>query len=75
MNNSHENRFPIENNEDIRQHWIDFKESMIKKAEYNKQNLNRNLNGAGKFVDFLCGIESQKNTSYVNATEENWPSK
>ncbi len=65
----------IQTDEDIRLLWVEFKEHLMNKAEYAKENHNRFLNGAGKFVDFLCGIESPKNTAYAQSTEKDWPSK
>ncbi len=76
MKNSLCRRLPltIETDEQIRQLWVEFKEHLISKKDYRKENKDRFLNGAGKFVDFLCGIESQKGTSYLQSTKDDWPS-
>ena len=63
---------PIENQ--LREAWHQFRTYAKDHMGYtNKQNLNESLNGAGAFVDFLCGKRPKMGTSYATTEEDNWP--
>lgn len=63
---------PIE--KQLREAWQEFRRYAEKNMGYtNKQNLNECLNGAGAFVDFLCGKQPKMNTKYSTTKGEEWP--
>jgi len=63
---------PIE--KQLHQAWYEFRTYAKGNMGYtNEQNLNESLNGAGAFVDYLCGKRPRMNTRYATADEENWP--
>lgn len=68
----------IETCEEIRGLLVEFKDYMMKEETgyTNKQNVGRCVNGAGSFVDFLCGIKPKKNRSYFSYDLQKtpWPS-
>ncbi|NOT22790.1 MAG: hypothetical protein HOP22_08690 [Nitrospiraceae bacterium] len=50
----------------LREAWIEFQKYSQKEMGYtNRQNLNECLNGAGAFVDFICGRTPKAGTSYA----------
>jgi len=61
---------PVE--EKLIEAWRDFKTHAQQRMGYtNQQNINECVNGAGAFVDFLCGRQPRAGTSY--ATAATWP--
>ena len=60
---------PIE--EKLIEVWQEFKIHPQNMGYTNPQNINECLNGAGAFVDFLCGRLPRAGTSY--ATAARWP--
>lgn len=66
------NSIPIE--KQLRQVWYEFRAYAKENMGYtDKQNLNECLNGAGAFVDFLCGKQPRMNTRYATNEKGNWP--
>ena len=51
--------------------WHEFKIHAQNMGYTNQQNINECLNGAGAFLDFLCGRHPRAGTSYSTATR--WP--
>ena len=51
--------------------WHEFKIHAQNMGYTNQQNINDCLNGAGAFLDFLCGRQPRAGTSY--ATSARWP--
>jgi hypothetical protein len=51
--------------------WHEFKIHAQNMGYTNQQNINECLNGAGAFLDFLCGRQPRAGTSYATATR--WP--
>jgi len=51
--------------------WHEFKIHAQNMGYANQQNINECLNGAGAFLDFLCGRQPRAGTSYATATR--WP--
>ena len=74
------NRIPltVETCEEMRRLFVEFKEYMMKEETgyTSKENVRRCVNGAGLFVDFLCGIKPEKKlgTSYRGYPDGPWPS-
>ncbi len=60
---------PVENK--LIEAWRDFKTYAQTMGYTNQQNINECLNGAGAFLDFLCGRQPLAGTSYATATI--WP--
>ena len=58
---------PIE--EKLIEAWHEFKVHAQTMGYTNQQNVNECLNGAGAFVDFLCGRRSRAGTSYATAAQ------
>jgi hypothetical protein len=49
--------------------WHEFKIHAQNMGYTNQQNINECLNGAGAFLDFLCGRQPRAGTSYATANE------
>ena len=58
----------------LREAWIKFQKYAQKEMGYtNRQNLNECLNGAGAFMDFICGRKPKAGTSYATHSPGKWP--
>lgn len=57
----------------LRESWIEFQKYAQQEMGYkNRQNLNECLNGAGAFVDFLCGRKPKSGISYATQLPGKW---
>jgi hypothetical protein len=67
----------IKTEDDLRKLWAEFRDHVQRTSgPYVNANWKTRLTGAGLFVDFLCGIKSQKrtsSTSYFKYPENPWP--
>ena len=64
---------PIE--EPPREACYKFREYVNEEMGHADQNAARKLNGAGAFVDILCGHRSVKNIEYVKHERGEWPTE
>ena len=64
---------PIE--EHLREAWYKFREYENEEIGHADQNAVRKLNGAGAFVDFLCGRRPVKNIEYAKHERGEWPTE
>jgi hypothetical protein len=64
---------PIE--EHLREAWYKFREYVIEEMGHADQNAARKLNGAGAFIDFLCGHRPVKNIEYAKHERGKWPTE
>jgi hypothetical protein len=64
---------PIE--EHLREAWYKFREYVNEEMDYDVENAARKLNGAGAFVDFLCGRRPVKNIKCAKHERGEWPTE
>jgi hypothetical protein len=64
---------PIQNKDQLREAWYKFRDHVNNRMEYAHGNPEIRLNGAGAFVDFLCGRKPIKNTKYAKHERGKWP--
>ena len=59
--------------EQLREAWYKFRDYVNAEMGHVPENAQRNLNGAGAFVDFLCGRNPIKDTQYAKHERGEWP--
>ncbi|ULA64424.1 MAG: hypothetical protein LZF86_130026 [Nitrospira sp.] len=59
----------------LRDEWYEFRKYVNEEMDYADENAARKLNGAGAFVDFLCGRRLAKNIEYAKHERGKWPTE
>ena len=59
--------------EQLREAWYKFRDFVNAEMDHAPENAQRKLNGAGTFVDFLCGRQPVKDTQYAKHERGKWP--